>query len=61
MKALTPITTDLHLRNYALFDELFKTRLHELMTGEIRVSDLDLSALSAGPALSPKPAAEVAA
>jgi type I restriction enzyme S subunit len=37
--------TDLHRRKRALLDELFKTLLHKLMTGEIRVADLDLSAL----------------
>jgi type I restriction enzyme, S subunit len=29
-----------------VLDELFKALLHKLMTGEIRVGDLDLSALS---------------
>lgn len=46
---------DLHRRKRAVLDELFKALLHKLMTGEIRVADLDLSALDA------KPAAEVAA
>lgn len=36
---------DLHRRKRALLDELFKALLHKLMTGEIRVADLDLSAL----------------
>ena len=36
---------DLHRRKRAVLDELFKALLHKLMTGEIRVSDLDLSAL----------------
>jgi type I restriction enzyme S subunit len=36
---------DLHKRKKAVLDELFKALLHKLMTGEIRVSDLDLSAL----------------
>ena len=45
---------DLHRRKRAVLDELFKALLHKLMTGEIRVADLDLSALS------PKPRAEVA-
>ena len=36
----------LHRRKRALLEELFKTLLHELMTGEIRVAELDLSALS---------------
>lgn len=46
---------DLHRRKRAVLDELFKALLHKLMTGEIRVADLDLSALDA------KPVAEVAA
>lgn len=46
---------DLHHRKRAMLDELFKALLHKLMTGEIRVADLDLSALNA------KPVAEVAA
>jgi type I restriction enzyme S subunit len=33
-------------RKRALLDELFSSLLHKLMTGEVRVSDLDLSALS---------------
>ncbi len=37
---------DLHKRKRAVLDELFKSLLHKLMTGEIRVADLDLSALS---------------
>ena len=36
---------DLHNRKRAVLEELFKTLLHKLMTGEIRVADLDLSAL----------------
>jgi type I restriction enzyme S subunit len=36
---------DLHKRKRAVLDELFKSLLHKLMTGEIRVTDLDLSAL----------------
>jgi type I restriction enzyme S subunit len=46
---------DLHKRKRAVFDELFKALLHKLMTGEIRVADLDLSALV------PPSATEVAA
>ena len=46
---------DLHRRKRAVLDELFKALLHKLMTGEIRVADLDLSALVA------KPVAEAAA
>jgi type I restriction enzyme S subunit len=37
---------DLHKRKRAVLDELFKALLHKLMTGEIRVADLDLSALA---------------
>jgi len=36
---------DLHRRKRALLEELFKSLLHKLMTGEVRVADLDLSAL----------------
>lgn len=36
---------DLHKRKRVVLDELFKALLHKLMTGEIRVTDLDLSAL----------------
>jgi type I restriction enzyme S subunit len=36
---------DLHKRKRAVLDELFKALLHKLMTCEIRVVDLDLSAL----------------
>ncbi len=36
---------DLHKRKKSVLEELFKALLHKLMTGEIRVSDLDLSAL----------------
>lgn len=46
---------DLHRRKRAALDELFKTLLHKLMTGQIRVAALDLDALT------PKPTAEVAA
>ncbi len=46
---------DLHRRKRAVLGELFKALLHKLMTGEIRVADLDLSALE------PKKATEVAA
>ncbi len=38
---------DLHRRKRALLEALFKSLLHKLMTGEIRVADLDLSALEA--------------
>jgi type I restriction enzyme, S subunit len=36
---------ELHRKKRAVLDELFKALLHKLMTGEIRVTDLDLSAL----------------
>lgn len=36
---------DLHRRKRAVLDDLFKTLLHKLMTGEIRVADLDLTVL----------------
>lgn len=36
---------DLHRRKRAVLDELFKSLLHKLMTGEIRVDQLDLTAL----------------
>ncbi len=35
---------DLHKRKKAVLEELFQSLLHKLMTGEIRVADLDLSA-----------------
>lgn len=38
---------DLHKRKRAALEELFHTLLHKLMTGEIDVNDLDLSALPA--------------
>ncbi|MCL2123070.1 MAG: restriction endonuclease subunit S [Desulfovibrionaceae bacterium] len=37
---------DLHRRKKAVLEELFKSMLHKLMSGEVRVDDLDLSALS---------------
>lgn len=40
---------DLHRRKRVVLEELFKSLLHKLMTGEIRVADLDLSALPAMP------------
>lgn len=36
---------DLHRRKRAVLEDLFKTLLHNLMTSEIRVDELDLSAL----------------
>ena len=38
---------NLHKRKRAALEDLFKALLHKLMTGEIRVSDLNLSALRA--------------
>lgn len=40
----------LHRQKHAVLEELFQSLLHKLMTGEIRVADLDLSALPAAPA-----------
>jgi type I restriction enzyme S subunit len=37
---------DLHHRKRAVLDDLSKALLHKLMTGQIRVGDLDLSALA---------------
>ena len=37
---------DLHRKKRAVLEELFKALLHKLMTGEIRVGDLDLSNFS---------------
>lgn len=37
--------TDLHRRKHSVLDQLFKSLLHKLMTGEVSVDDLDLSAL----------------
>lgn len=37
---------DLHRRKRAVLDDLFKSLLHKLMTGEIRVANLELSALA---------------
>ncbi len=36
---------DLHRKKRAVLEELFKALLHKLMTGEIRVDELDLSVL----------------
>lgn len=52
---------DLHRLKRAVLDELFKALLHKLMTGEIRVTDLDLSALSPDPDPSDSKTREVAA
>ncbi len=40
---------ELHRKKRAVLDELFRTLLHKLMTGEIRVADLDLGALPLPP------------
>lgn len=50
---------ELHRKKRAVLEELFKALLHKLMTGEIRVDELDLSVLQAhaGPV---SPAAEPA-
>ena len=40
---------DLHRRKHAVLEELFKALLHKLMTGEIRVGELELSAFDAFP------------
>ena len=37
---------DLHQRKRAVLDDLFKALLHNLMTGEIRVGDLDFSSIT---------------
>ena len=36
---------DMHRRKGEVLDQLFKSLLHKLMTGEVSVEDLDLSAL----------------
>ena len=38
---------EIHKKKHAILDNLFKSLLHKLMTGEIRASDLDRSALDA--------------
>jgi type I restriction enzyme S subunit len=40
----------LHRQKRVVLEELFESLLHRLMTGEIGVSELDLSALPADPA-----------
>jgi type I restriction enzyme S subunit len=42
---------DLHRRKRAVVEDLFTAILHKLMTGEIRIADLDLSALESVPAV----------
>ena len=44
----------LHRQKSAVLEDLFQSLLHKLMTGEIRVADLDLSALSVAPAQIPE-------
>ncbi len=44
---------ELHRKKRAVLDELFKPLLHQLITGAIRVADLDLSALDAAPSVMP--------
>ncbi|WP_049810382.1 restriction endonuclease subunit S [Bradyrhizobium japonicum] len=39
----------LHQRKRLVLEELFKTLLHKLMTGEIRIANLDLTALTNAP------------
>lgn len=50
---------ELHRQKRTVLEELFKSLLHKLMTGQIRVADLDLSALE-GTAASEKAGLEVA-
>lgn len=40
----------IHRQKRDLLEELFKALLHKLMTGQLRVADLDLSALTSAPA-----------
>jgi type I restriction enzyme, S subunit len=40
---------DLHQKKRVVLGELFKALLHKLITGEIRVGDLDLAALAPAP------------
>ena len=49
---------DLHRRKRTVLEELFKSLLHKLMTGELLVEELDVTALSSGAAsdgLTPEP------
>ncbi len=43
------LTIDLHKRKRAVLEDLFKVLLHKMITAEIRVADLDLSALAKAP------------
>jgi type I restriction enzyme S subunit len=52
---------DLHRRKRVVLEKLFKSLLHKLMTGEIRVGDLDLSKLASDPLPALKQTPEVAA
>lgn len=38
---------EVHRRKFSLLEQLFRTLLHDLMTGRIRTDDIDLSTLSA--------------
>ena len=51
---------DLHRRKRAVLEELFKALLHKLVTGEIRVGELDLSTLVGTPSELPLANKEVA-
>ena len=44
---------NLHRKKRAVLDTLFKTLLHQLMTGEIRTADLDLSMLQGASSFAP--------
>ena len=52
--------SDLHRRKRALLNDLLKALLHKLMTGEIRVSDLDTSTSTEGEPNMPAYAAAIA-
>lgn len=44
---------DLHRRKQEVLEQLFRTLLHDLMTGRVRVDDLDLSTVVAGQSQTP--------
>ncbi len=46
---------DLHRRKRVVLEEVFKALLHKLMTGEIRVGELDALAISSNPGCSTQP------
>ena len=46
---------DLHRRKRAVLEELFRALLHKLMTGEVRVGELDALAISSNPGCSTQP------